>query len=42
MCTYRINYSVPIKGFLDYQDAEKLISKLRKRIEYDQDGKPIR
>lgn len=36
------NHSVPIKGFLDYQDAEKLVSKLRKRIEYEKDGKPIR
>ncbi|KAG2199668.1 hypothetical protein INT47_005193 [Mucor saturninus] len=33
--------NIPIKGFLDYQDAEKLVSKLRKRIEFDQDGQPI-
>ncbi|KAG2235842.1 hypothetical protein INT48_003954 [Thamnidium elegans] len=33
--------SVPIKGFLNYQDAEQLIAKLRRRIEYDADNKPI-
>lgn len=34
--------SVPIKGFLNYHDAEQLVENLRKRIEKDKEGRPTR
>ncbi|KAI7905032.1 Peroxin-3 [Cokeromyces recurvatus] len=33
--------SIPLKSTLNYQEAEELLSKLRTRIEYEQDNKPI-
>ncbi|KAI9366566.1 Peroxin-3 [Pilaira anomala] len=32
---------IPIKGFLNYEDSKQLIAKLRRRIEFEIDGKPI-
>ncbi|KAI9470747.1 MAG: Peroxin-3 [Benjaminiella poitrasii] len=33
--------SIPLKSTLNYREAEELMNKLRKRIEYDEDDKPI-
>jgi hypothetical protein len=35
-------YRIPLKSTLDYHEAEELLTNLRRRIEFGEDGKPIR